>query len=58
MQRRSTMSVPICQREDGESYHQKIGLQLGRRDQMPLFSSEEKTAGKLFLGPAQLHRKP
>ncbi|KAH9558223.1 hypothetical protein CY35_07G126500 [Sphagnum magellanicum] len=44
----STMRVPVCQREDGELYHQKIALQLGRRDQMPMFSSEEKTAGKLF----------
>ncbi|KAH9558228.1 hypothetical protein CY35_07G127000 [Sphagnum magellanicum] len=44
----STMRIPVCQREDGELYHQKIALQLGRRDQMPLFSSEEKTAGKLF----------
>jgi hypothetical protein len=54
----STMSVPVCQKEDGESYHQKIALQRGRRDQMPLFSSKEKTAGKLYLRPAQLHRKP
>ncbi len=44
----STMRIPVCQREDGELYHQKIALQLGRRDQMPMFSSEEKTAGKLF----------
>ncbi|CAM6009977.1 unnamed protein product [Sphagnum balticum] len=44
----STLRVPVCQREDGELYHQKIALQLGRRDQMPMFSSEEKTAGKLF----------
>jgi hypothetical protein len=44
----STMRILVCQREDGELYHQKIALQLGRRDQMPLFSSEEKTAGKLF----------
>ncbi|CAN5974405.1 unnamed protein product [Sphagnum jensenii] len=44
----STMRVPVCQREDGELYHQKIALQLGRCDQMPMFSSEEKTAGKLF----------
>jgi len=44
----STMRIPVCQREDGELYHQKIALQLGRCDQMPLFSSEEKTAGKLF----------
>jgi hypothetical protein len=44
----STMRIPVCQREDGELYHQKIALQLGRRDQMPSFSSEEKTAGKLF----------
>ncbi|CAK9279151.1 unnamed protein product [Sphagnum jensenii] len=44
----STIRVPVCQREDGELYHQKIALKLGRRDNMPLFSSEEKTAGKLF----------
>jgi hypothetical protein len=44
----STIRVPVCQREDGELYHQKIALRLGRRDNMPLFSSEEKTAGKLF----------
>ncbi len=44
----STMRAPVCQREDGELYHQKIALQLGRRDCMPLFSSQEKTAGKLF----------
>ncbi|CAK9237400.1 unnamed protein product [Sphagnum troendelagicum] len=44
----STIRVPVCQREDGELYHQKFALKLGRRDNMPLFSSEEKTAGKLF----------
>jgi hypothetical protein len=44
----STIRVPVCQREDGELYHQKIALKLGRRDNMPLFLSEEKTAGKLF----------
>jgi hypothetical protein len=44
----STIRVPVCQREDGELYHQKIALKLGRGDNMPLFSSEEKTAGKLF----------
>ncbi len=44
----STIRIPVCQREDGELYHQKIALQLGRHDQMPMFSSEEKTAGKLF----------
>ncbi|CAK9279124.1 unnamed protein product [Sphagnum jensenii] len=44
----STIRVPVCQREDGELYHQKIALKLGRRDNMPLFFSEEKTAGKLF----------
>ncbi|CAK9883149.1 unnamed protein product [Sphagnum jensenii] len=44
----STIRVPVCQREDGELYHQKIALKLGRRNNMPLFSSEEKTAGKLF----------
>jgi hypothetical protein len=43
-----TIRVPVCQREDGELYHQKIALKLGRRDNMPLFSSAEKTAGKLF----------
>jgi hypothetical protein len=34
----------VCQREDGELYHQKIALKLGKRDNIPLFSSGEKTA--------------
>ncbi|CAK9276711.1 unnamed protein product, partial [Sphagnum jensenii] len=44
----STMRIPVCQREDGELYHQRIALQLGRRDQTPLFLSEENSVGKLF----------
>lgn len=44
---RSTIRVPVCQREDGELYHQKIALKLGKRDNIPVFSTEEKTAGKL-----------
>jgi hypothetical protein len=44
----STMRIPVCQREDGELYHQKIALQLGRRDQARLCAAEEKSAGKLF----------
>ncbi len=44
----STIRVRVCQREDGELFHQKIALKLGKRDNVPLFSSDEKTAGKLF----------
>jgi hypothetical protein len=44
----STIRVPVGLREDGELYHQKIALKIGKRDNIPSFSSEEKTAGKLF----------
>ena len=40
--------LPVCQREDGALFHQKIALQLGRRDRIPLVNVGDKTAGKLF----------
>ena len=40
--------MPVCQREDGELLHQKIALQLGRPNQLPLVPAEEKTAGRVF----------
>lgn len=40
--------TPVCQREDGELFHQKIALQLGRQNRLPLLQPEDKTAGAAF----------
>lgn len=40
--------MPVCQREDGELFHQKIALQLGRENQVPLVRPGDKTAGSVF----------
>jgi len=44
----TTIRLPVSQREHGELFHQKIALQLGRHDCIPLFSSQERKIGKLF----------
>jgi hypothetical protein len=44
----TTIRLPVSQREHGELFHQKIALQLGRHDCIPLFSSKERKIGKLF----------
>jgi hypothetical protein len=38
----STIRVPVCQREDGELYHQKIALKLGKHDNIPCFHPRKR----------------
>lgn len=40
--------TPVWQREDGELFHEKIALQLGRQNLVPLVRPGDKTAGKVF----------
>jgi hypothetical protein len=42
------LRMPVCQREDGELFHQKIALQLGRQNHVPLVQPGDKTAGSVF----------
>jgi len=42
------LRIPVCQREDGELFHAKVALQLGRPNELPLVRPGDKTAGNVF----------
>lgn len=43
-----SIRIPVCQREDGELFHEKIAMQLGRENLVPLVLPGDKTAGHVF----------